>query len=106
VTRIAAPSWEAALFQLGAAHATDRPAQLALMRIVATGRATECVADEPDLLEMDRYFRWLGLYRGASEQAAELRARERAAVDAYCLGLNESMARRPRALPFRVWGYT
>jgi penicillin amidase len=105
VFRIRGRDLNDAMRQLGAAHATDRPAQMALMRILATGRATECLADEPDLLEVDRFFRWVGLHRGAAEQAARLRDRERAAVEAYCEGVNAAMARRRKPMPFRVWGY-
>ena len=105
VARITAPSFEAAFAELGVVHATDRPAQLALTRIIATGRATECLADDPELLEIDRYFRWLGLYRGAEQQAAALRPRERAVIEAYCAGVNHTMKRRRRPLPFRIWRY-
>jgi len=105
VVRIGTQDFVAAIHQLGVAHATDRPAQMALMRIIAGGRATECLADEEELLTIDRYFRWLGLYRGASAQVATLRERERRAVEAYCAGVNETLARRSRPWPFRVWGY-
>ncbi len=105
VFRIEARNLEDALRQLGRAHATDRPAQMALMRILANGRATECLADEPDLLEVDRFFRWLGLYRGADEQASALSGQVGEYVEAYCNGMNETMADRRRPMPFRVWGY-
>ncbi len=105
VVKIDAGDFPAALHQLGVAHATDRPAQMALMRIIATGRATECLADEDALLAIDRYFRWLGLHRGTDVQVAGLGARERRAVEAYCAGVNTAMARRRRPLAFRAWGY-
>ncbi len=105
VFRIEGKDLEDALGQLGRAHATDRPSQMALMRILANGRATECLADEPDLLEADRFFRWLGLYRGADEQASGLSGQVKRYAEAYCEGVNETMAERRRPMPFRVWGY-
>ncbi len=70
VVRIQAEDLTSALRQLGVAHASDRPAQMALMRILARGQACECLADEPELLELDRCFRWLDLCRGAQTQVS------------------------------------
>jgi penicillin amidase len=92
--------------ELGRAHATDRASQMAMMRIIGTGRTTECLADEPDLLEVDRFFRWIGLYRGADEEVEKLGEREKKIIEAYCEGVNETMASRRRPMPFRAWGYT
>lgn len=47
VVRIQAEDLAGALRLLGVAHASDRPAQMALMRILARGQACECLADEP-----------------------------------------------------------
>ena len=105
VVRVEAADFPDALRQLGVAHATDRPAQMALMRIIATGRATECLADDDELFAIDRYFRELGLYRDAAAQVATLEERERRALQAYCTGVNATLAGRARPMAFRVWGY-
>jgi penicillin amidase len=63
VPHIEAGSWPAALYGLGYMHAIDRPTQLLFSRAVARGRSAELIADKPELLETDRFFRKAGLYR-------------------------------------------
>ena len=57
VPHIEAGSWVGALYGLGYMHAIDRPTQLLFARAVASGQSTELIADKPELLEMDRFFR-------------------------------------------------
>ncbi len=104
VPQIEAEGAEDAAFALGWLHGTDRGAQVALMRIAGQGRLCECVADRASLLEVDRYYRRLGLARDARAHAGELPARHRHLLDAYCRGVNAAWARRsPWAL--RLYGY-
>ena len=43
-------------------HGLDRPTQLLFARAIASGRAAETIADKPELVEADRFFRRAGLY--------------------------------------------
>ena len=60
VPHIGASSWRGALYGLGYMHAIDRPTQMLFARAIASGRATEQIADKPELLETDRFFRRAG----------------------------------------------
>jgi penicillin amidase len=62
VPHISAGTWREALYGLGYMHAIDRPTQMLFARAVASGRSAELIADKPELLEMDRFFRRVGLY--------------------------------------------
>ncbi|MFH1436136.1 MAG: penicillin acylase family protein [Pseudomonadota bacterium] len=103
--RLKGDKYEDVVRELGAAHATDRAAQMAMMRIIGQGRTTLCLADEEPLLKIDRFFRWLGLQRGAAEEIKMLGERERKIIEAYCEGVNSTMATRRKPMPFRVWKY-
>ena len=70
VPHIEAASWRAALYGLGYMHGVDRPTQLLFARAVASGRSAELIADKPELLEMDRFFRRVGLYLNADSEVA------------------------------------
>src|SRR5688500_17253611 len=72
VAHVAAERWLDALYGLGFMHARDRGTQLLFARSVASGRATEEIADTPDLWETDRFFRRIGLYRHLAEEVAAL----------------------------------
>jgi penicillin amidase len=106
VPRLKGKSLEEVFMRLGEAHAADRAAQMALMRIIGQGRATECISDDEALLDVDQFFRWLGLYRGADDQVVMMHTRERKILDAYCEGVNRTMTDRRKPMPFRIWGYT
>ncbi len=60
VPHVEADSWRGALYGLGYMHAIDRPTQMLFSRAVASGQSTELIADKPELLEMDRFFRARG----------------------------------------------
>ena len=45
VPHIAADSWRSALYGLGYMHGIDRPTQMLFARAVASGRATELIAE-------------------------------------------------------------
>ena len=63
VPHVEAPSWREALYAWGYMHAIDRPTQVYFARAVASGQATERIANKPELLEMDIFLRRAGLYR-------------------------------------------
>jgi penicillin amidase len=68
VPHIAASTWREALYGLGYMHAIDRPTQMLFSRAVASGHAAERIADKPELLEMDRFFRRAGLYLNSEQK--------------------------------------
>jgi penicillin amidase len=89
---------------LGYCHALDRGLQMSLMRLLGQGRATECLRDDNELLEVDRFFRkmnWKG-NMGPTREALDEECRGLA--EAYCHGVNARF-REARPWELRLVGY-
>ena len=99
VPHIQAQDWEGALYGLGYMHAVDRRTQMLFGRLVAQGRMAQAVGARPDLLEMDRFFRRVGLYVGLDEEVAALSETDRRLLEAYCQGVNDAMQQAGSTLP-------
>ncbi len=105
VPHIEAGSWLGALYGLGYMHAIDRPTQLLFARAVASGHSTEQLADKPELLEMDRFFRRTGLYVNLDTEVGHLDDRTFDQLTAYCEGVNDGMKDAGRSLPMWATGF-
>ncbi|HEX4148214.1 MAG TPA: penicillin acylase family protein, partial [Pirellulales bacterium] len=105
VPHIRATSWQEALYGLGYMHAFDRPTQMLFARTVANGRSAELIADRPELLEMDRFFRRVGLYLNLDREVRNLDDRAFTQITAYCEGVNDGMKQAGRSLPMWATGY-
>ena len=105
VPHIEAPSWREALYAWGYMHAIDRPTQLYFARAVAGGRATERIANKPELLEMDIFLRRAGLYRDLETEYRRLPDGLREQLDWYCQGVNDGLLDAGRTLPMWVTGF-
>jgi penicillin amidase len=90
IPHIYAQSEEDAYRALGYVHAQDRLFQLEMMRRVGSGTLSEFLGK--DLLEIDQFFRTLGIPRHAQESAAAFTAAGdspwKKAADAYIEGVN------------------
>ena len=87
---------------LGYAHGMDRGLQTVMMRILGQGRACEFL--DPDLLDVDLFFRRMHWSGGAAEEVAAMNPELRGLVQAYCDGLNARLDRR-RPWELRMTGY-
>jgi len=105
VPHIAASTWREALYGLGYMHAIDRPTQMLFSRAVASGHAAELIADKPELLEMDRFFRRAGLYVNSEQEVASLDDNTFDQLTAYCEGVNDGMKDAGRSLPMWASGF-
>lgn len=99
VPHVTAPSWREALYGLGYMHALDRPTQLLFGRVMASGRASEQIANKPELVEIDRFFRRAGLYVHLDREVSRLDDRTFADLTAYCEGVNDGLKQSGRSLP-------
>lgn len=105
VPHIAAPTRADCLYGLGYMHACDRPTQVLFARTVASGRSAELIADKPELVETDRFFRRAGLYLSLADEARALDEPTAALIAAYCDGVNDGLAQSGRSLPMLATGY-
>lgn len=105
VPHIAADSWRGALYGLGYLHALDRPTQMLFARAVACGRSAEWIADKPNLVETDRFFRRVGLYLHLKREVHELGDGPFGDMTAYCEGVNDGFQQSGRTLPMRAAGF-
>ena len=94
VTHVRARSESDAYRGLGSCHAADRALQLLLMRILVSGRASELLQADDEMLELDRFFRRLNLVGEAEREVGKLREADRVLAAAYCEGLNATLAER------------
>ena len=105
VPHVQAASWLDALYGLGYMHGTDRGTQLLFARTLASGRATEELADSPELLETDRFFRRTGLHAGLEEEVRNLDDDLFGQLAVYCDGVNDAIQQAGRSWPMWATGY-
>lgn len=105
VPHISAHSWRDALYGLGYMHAVDRPTQMLFARAVASGRSAELIADKPELFEMDRFFRRVGLYRNLTGEVDTLDDHSFGHLTSYCEGVNDGIKQGGRTLPIWATGF-
>jgi penicillin amidase len=92
-------------YGLGYMHAADRMVQMWLMKIIGMGKASELLIASPDMIEADKYMRWIDLSGDAAREVDALDASTRTAVDAYCAGVNAGVKATSLPLEFRMVGY-
>src|SRR5262245_22921010 len=105
VPHIEAGSWRNVLYGLGYLHAIDRPTQLLFSRAVAGGRSAEWIADKPELIETDRFFRRVGLYRHLDREVDYLDDGSFGDMTAYCEGVNDGLKQTGRSLAMWATGF-
>lgn len=105
VPHVEAESWTDALYALGYLHALDRPTQIFFSRVVALGEAAARIANKPELVEADRFFRRAGLHLQLEDEVDNLRPRTREQLDCYCNGVNDGLQESGRSLPMWVTGF-
>jgi len=105
VPQIMAADWLTALYALGFMHAVDRPTQMLFARVIASGRSAELIADKPEFIETDRFFRQAGLHLNIAAEVAGLNPRLLTQLTAYCDGVNDGLAEAGRTLPMWATGF-
>ncbi|MBS0207634.1 MAG: penicillin acylase family protein [Planctomycetes bacterium] len=105
VPHITADSFQSALYGLGYLHAFDRPTQMLFARTIAQGRGAELIADSPELVETDTFFRRAGLYLNLEQEVRRLDDLAFAQMTAYCEGVNDGMKQAGRSLPMWATGF-
>ncbi len=102
---VTADTWHDALYALGYLHASDRPTQIFFSRAVASGQAAERIANKPELVETDRFFRRAGLHQNLDHEVENMRPTTREQLECYCDGVNDGLQDAGRSLPMWVTGF-
>jgi penicillin amidase len=89
---------------MGYAHATDRPTQLLLMRILGKGRGSEHLVADETMLEIDKFFRKMNWKSGLDQELQKFSQEELTLAQAYCAGVNAVILKK-RPLHFKLMGY-
>jgi penicillin amidase len=105
VPHIQAGNWLDGLYGLGYMHARDRLTQILFSRTVASGQTAELIADKPELVETDRFFRRFGLHRQLDLSASRFNAAELRQILSYCQGINDGILASGRSIPMWATGF-
>lgn len=92
-------------FGLGYAHGHDRQMHMWLLKVLLQGRASECFAADAQLIELDKFMRWIDLPRDSASELEKLDPDELGLLQAYCDGVNRAAADAGRPFEFRMFGY-
>lgn len=102
---IQAESEEDVYYGLGYMHGFDRQMQMWLLKLIGRGRASECLRADEELIEIDKFMRWINLAGDAEEDVAYLTAESGKILEAYCRGANEAVAATGPCFEFKLTGY-
>src|SRR5690606_14524287 len=106
IPHIYAQHEEDAYYALGYVHAQDRLFQMEMLRRAASGRLAEVLG--PELIEVDKFFRTLGINHFAKEHAAKFLSGDTAsfqrAAHAYQKGINHFINTGKVPLEFSIMG--
>lgn len=92
-------------YGLGYMHGLDRAMHMHLLRLIGRGQASEKLIASDELVAIDRYMRWIGLFRTADAEVALLAPQTLAILEAYCQGVNTAVHNHRTPLEFRLAGY-
>jgi len=102
---ITASSQQDLCFGIGYAHAWDRLVQMMLVRAIAQGRASEKFVGSDELIEIDKFMRWIHFEKDCDAEMAKIDPEVRQELEAYCEGINFVIAKKRRPLEFIMVGY-
>ncbi|TAL36679.1 MAG: penicillin acylase family protein [Spirochaetes bacterium] len=105
VPEVTAGTIEDCVYGQGWVHAHDRQLQTLLTRVLLQGRAAECLAGDPELVEIDRYMRRMNFLPDPDEQVKRLEPHVRAQLEAYRDGYNRCLSDNGPVWEFKLMGY-
>ncbi len=105
IPEISADTMEGCAYGQGWTHAHDRQIQTLLTRVLLQGRAAECLAGDPELIEIDRFMRRMNFLPDPEEQIALLEPHVRAQMEAYCDGYNRCLSDNGTVWELKLLGY-
>ncbi|MBW2412688.1 MAG: penicillin acylase family protein [Deltaproteobacteria bacterium] len=92
-------------YGLGYIHAHDRQTQMWLMKVIGYGKASELLSGDEELIEIDKFMRWINLCGDAADEVQKLSDEAMQILKAYCRGVNDALADTGRPFEFKLMGY-
>lgn len=92
-------------YGLGYMHGHDRQMHMWLLKMIGQGRASEFIRADTELIELDKFMRWIKLDEDATAEIQRLSPATSAIFNAYCKGVNDAVADSKTPFEFRMIGY-
>lgn len=105
VPRISAENAIDLYYGLGYMHGHDRQLQMWLTKLIGLGRASENLEGSGELIEIDKYMRWINMTGDAADEVGRLNADVKEILEVYCKGVNEAVMKTKRPFEFKLVGY-
>jgi penicillin G amidase len=92
-------------FGLGFAHGYDRRMHMWLLKTICHGRASEYISSDENLIELDRYMRWINLGVDTASEIEKLSNAHMEILTTYCRGVNKALQESNPPIESRLIGY-
>ena len=92
-------------YGLGYIHGHDRQMQMWLMKIIGRGRASELLKADEELIELDKFMRWINLGGNIADEVLQLSEETGEILKAYCRGVNDAVSDLKTPFEFKLTGY-
>ena len=92
-------------YGLGYMHAHDRQMQMWLLKIIGRGKGSEFIKADEELIELDKFMRWIKLDEDAADQIQQISPHAREVLEAYCRGVNDALLDSGTPIEFKLIGY-
>ncbi len=94
-----------ASYAIGFVHANDRQMHIMLTRVLLEGKASEKLADEPGLIEIDRFMRRMNFLPNMQKEVEKLEPKAKEQLQAYADGVNYFLDNNKAIFDFKLVGY-
>jgi len=92
-------------YGLGYLHGHDRQMHMWLLKIVGQGKASEYLNADAELVELDKFMRWINLGVDTADEVQHLSEEAGESIRAYCRGVNDAVAAAGTPFEFKLTGY-
>jgi penicillin amidase len=81
-------------YGLGYMHGYDRQLYIYLLKLIGEGRSSEELRGSEDLIEIDKYMRWIDLTGDVKQEIAILDSETQQILESYCKGVNDAISQK------------
>jgi len=92
-------------YGLGYIHGHDRQMHMWLLKIIGRGRASELLKADEELIELDKFMRWINLGGNIADEVLQLSEETSEILKAYCRGVNDAVSDLKTPFEFKLTGY-